>query len=769
MMVAVRTSICGLLLLAGSAGAAPVSLSQRAQKGNQNGKAQTQDRSITQVVKLLQDLLEGSKTEGDTERKLYGKYKCYCDTNEAEKTTLIEELTQEIAIFEAKIEELLAHNGQLSKDVAKLDADMAQNKQDRKAATALRTTENTAFVATEADLVAAIAQMKDAIKTLSEIGADQSLSSAADHAQYMAGFEGSMLKLKSSLKIALVSASAFVSQEQVAPLQAFIQAPFTGTYSSRSGEVVGILKDMRDTFTKNLASAREVEARALESYNKYTKDMEEAHDAMESEYNNKQGLLSDNDGDLAAKRTQLESAESTKAEAEDFLAKLLDMCAAKKKQYETRVDLRASEETALAEAIAILNSDAAFATFGGVSATSSGAQFFQRGAVIRRHRQLATRAGAGSEAEPRNKAMGFLQAAQDVKGSSPLLGRIISMLQANNPFKVVLEEIKKMLGLIEKEGAADIEQNSWCDKERSETNTGIQASNKKIGELSASITELNTTIFDPSTGLIVQIKNTEDDLEENSNSQVSETKARTEENMVYQKNIGTLVEAEALVEQAVKVLTKYYEKIMADGAFVQMAKDDPAPPSSWDDKYEGQSKAGGSSAIEMLEFILQNTKKEEKQAHDDELASQHSYEDSMQSLKNSEAELQEILVNLKAALASAEKELKLKEEDLAKTEEELAALEAYLLKIKPGCDFITENLDGRITARVKESQSLKDATALLKGSSVYKQAMEEQHQEDLGECKGICEKSEDHVDCKACIGKTSVPGYCAGHPVTAGC
>jgi len=730
----------------------------------------SQDRKITEVVKLLQTMLEKSKADGDTERNLYAKYKCYCDTNEAEKTTLIEELTQEIAILEAKIEELLAHNGQLSKDVARLDADMAQNKQDRAAATALRTKENTAFVATEADLVAAIAQMKDAIKTLSEIGADQTLSSAADHGQYMAGYDGSLLKLKSSLKIALVSASAFVSQEQVAPLQAFIQAPFTGTYSSRSGEVVGILKDMKDTFKKNLASAREVEARALESYNKYTKDMEEAHDAMASEYNTKQGLFSDNDGDLAAKRTQLESAESTKAEAEDFLAKLLDMCAAKKKQYETRVELRASEETALAEAIAILNSDAAFATFGGVSATSSGAQqFFQRGAVIRRHRQLADRAGAGSEAEPRKKAMGFLQAAEDVKGSSPLLGRIISMLQANNPFKVVLEEIEKMLGLIEREGAADIEQKSWCDKERSETNAGIEASNKKIGELSASITELNTTIFDPSTGLIVQIKNTEDDLEENYNSQVSETKARTEENMVYQKDIGTLVEAEALVEQAVKVLTKYYQKIMAEGAFVQMAKDDPAPPSSWDDKYEGQSKAGGSSAIEMLEFILQNTKQEEKQAHDDELASQHSYEDSMQSLKDSEAELQETLVNLKAALASAEKELKLKEEDLAKTEEELAALEAYLLKIKPGCDFITENLDGRITARVKESQSLKDATKLLKGSPVYKQAMEEEHQEDLGECKGICEKSEDHVDCKACLGKTSVPGYCAGHPATQGC
>lgn len=42
---------------------------------------------------------------------------------------------------------------------------------------------------------------------------------------------------------ALMAASAFVSKKQLSKVDAFLQAPFTGAYTSQAGEVVGILKD----------------------------------------------------------------------------------------------------------------------------------------------------------------------------------------------------------------------------------------------------------------------------------------------------------------------------------------------------------------------------------------------------------------------------------------------------------------------------------------------------------------------------------------------
>mmetsp|Transcript_1130 Transcript_1130/g.2493 ORF Transcript_1130/g.2493 Transcript_1130/m.2493 type:complete len:751 (+) Transcript_1130:111-2363(+) len=728
-------------------------------------KVSTKDRKITEVVKLLQSLLEQSKAEGDTEQNLYGKYKCYCDTNEAAKKASIAKLKDEISILESKIEELQASTGGLSTEVAKLDADMTQNLQDRDQATAIRDKEHTEFLAKEADLKQALDQMKLAIETLSNIGADQTLNTAQDHTQYMAGYKGEgLLKLKSSIKSALLAAASFVSQKQVKKVESFLQAPFTGTYAARSGEVVGILKDMRDTFSANLKSAQETEAKAQVAYDKYMKEMKAAYDAMEASFNTKQANLAANDEDLASKRGQLEAAEAALAEDEDFLAKLLDMCAAKKKQYDERVALRTQEQAALSEAIAILNSDAAFTTFGGVNATSDEAESFLQQRSLR---QQSVRRHSDIQADPRRKAIGFLQSAGSTKGSSPLLAKIAAMIQANNPFKVVLAEIEKMIALLEKEGTADVEQKAWCDKERKEANDGIAAADIKIGELTAAIDELTRAIHDPETGLLVQIKETEDSLEQNYNTQVSATKSRTEENVAYQKDISTLVDAEALLEQAIKVLKTYYAKI-TDSALIQVKKDDPAPPATWEDTYKGQS-TGGTSAIEMLEFILKDTKNEERQAHDDELEAQHSFEDLMIELKDSEKAMQESLASLQETLATTEETLHLKQTDLAKTMEEKAALEAYLLKIKPGCDFIDENLEMRNDARAKEKDALTSATSLLKGSPAYAKYTEEKRQEGSGDCKVPCNALEDGVDCKACLAKVTVPAYCAGHPATKGC
>lgn len=53
-----------------------------------------------------------------------------------------------------------------------------------------------------------------AIKTLSEVGADQTLAAAADHKQYMAGHDGALVQLQASVKQALLAASPFVSEKQ---------------------------------------------------------------------------------------------------------------------------------------------------------------------------------------------------------------------------------------------------------------------------------------------------------------------------------------------------------------------------------------------------------------------------------------------------------------------------------------------------------------------------------------------------------------------------
>merc|ERR1719499_1476856 len=118
------------------------------------------------------------------------------------KNEEIEKLTLQIGLLENKIEELQASTGILSEEVAKLDADIAANKEATKQAIALREKENKAFVAFSEDMTEAIASMKEAIEVLAEVGADQTMEKAAQgHTQYMADFKGaSLLKLQTTIK-----------------------------------------------------------------------------------------------------------------------------------------------------------------------------------------------------------------------------------------------------------------------------------------------------------------------------------------------------------------------------------------------------------------------------------------------------------------------------------------------------------------------------------------------------------------------------------------
>merc|ERR1719191_249641 len=84
----------------------------------------TGDRTITKVVKILQNMMEKSKAEGDKERELFGKFKCYCDSNELKKKESIADLTKQIGILGSQIGELQGSTGGLSSECAQLRTSM---------------------------------------------------------------------------------------------------------------------------------------------------------------------------------------------------------------------------------------------------------------------------------------------------------------------------------------------------------------------------------------------------------------------------------------------------------------------------------------------------------------------------------------------------------------------------------------------------------------------------------------------------------------------
>merc|ERR1719158_901773 len=132
------------------------------------------------------------------------------------------------------------------------------------------------------------------------------------------------------------------------------------------------------------------------------------------------------------------------------------MCEKKAKEFEQRNMLRTNEQAAISKAIAILNSDAAFEAFGKVKSTKSGATSFLQ---IQQHSHESSH-----ESKLRSKIIKLLEGAAR-KQKSLKIARIVTMLQAVNPFDTVLEEIKKMIAIIEQEEEDDVKQKEWCESE----------------------------------------------------------------------------------------------------------------------------------------------------------------------------------------------------------------------------------------------------------------------------------------------------------------
>merc|ERR1719482_2252843 len=516
------------------------------------------DRTITKVIKMLQGMLVKSKADGEKDLKLFAKYKCYCDSNEATKKKEIDDGAKQIDLLSGEIAALQGENGVLSTENAELEMAMGDNERARTTADSLRTKANDDFKAEEEDMVNAIGQMDQAIDTLAAIGADQTAAKASLMSQEKFMSHGtakaSLIKMKSNVKDALKAASVFLNDKQKRSLTSFIQAPFGGAYQSQSGEIVGILKNMRDTFKSNLADSRQRENTSQEDYDKFSKVKTDNFDKMKKVFEKNEEVMGTNDDEVATKKSSKADAEVSFLEDSQFLEKLTALCAKKTKEYEKRKMMRSNEEAAVAQGISILNSEEASAAFGDIKATTEGGtgpMFMQ----IAKHSSL-------SYEGVRPKVQHMIQHAA-MKLKSLKLARIAVALEKGNPFEKVVKSVEDMVELIAKEEKADDEQKAWCDSEREEAFSTKADKEDGIDGLIQKIDSLDDTVNNEETGLKAQKAEAYESLKQNRADQKTTIKERKEEILVYHSVIENLHDAEKTLLRATKVLKKYYEWMKA--------------------------------------------------------------------------------------------------------------------------------------------------------------------------------------------------------------
>jgi len=236
--------------------------------------AEAKNRPVSKVVTLLKDMLKQLEKEAEEDEEIYDQLACWCETNDKEKTKSIADAEAHIEDLTTKIEELTAGSSRLNTEIKNLEKEVAENQNALDQATAIRQKELAEFNAEEKDLLQSISALASAVTVLSKHNGaliqmpESHLASIAATVNYQLSKWAPLLKgvLKHSERKAL---AAFVQNPQDALIQQ------KSGYAPQSGEIFGILKQMKESFETNLADTQKEEMQNQKAYDELKAAKEE--------------------------------------------------------------------------------------------------------------------------------------------------------------------------------------------------------------------------------------------------------------------------------------------------------------------------------------------------------------------------------------------------------------------------------------------------------------------------------------------------------------
>merc|ERR1719379_1156116 len=192
---------------------------------------------MRKVVTMLQMMMKKVEVEGKKEDELFEKFFCYCDGTGASLQKAIEDAEAKIPQLESDIKEAESMKDQLGGDVDGAKSDRAAAKEAIAKATSMREKEAAAFAKENAEDKSNLDALTKALAAIEK------------------GMAGGFLQTKAASVLRALSLSQDMPGGDRDILTSFLTAGDGNGYAPASGEIVGILKQMKDTMEKDLAEA----------------------------------------------------------------------------------------------------------------------------------------------------------------------------------------------------------------------------------------------------------------------------------------------------------------------------------------------------------------------------------------------------------------------------------------------------------------------------------------------------------------------------------
>jgi len=693
---------------------------------------------ISRVVNLLKEMGATLKKEMDEDEELYEKLACWCNNNKYEKNEAIEAAEAQIADLEAKIEALTAKIAELKTLIAETTKDLAANTEELNTATELRQKQLKEMHGYELDAIQNIENLKAAIIVLGKHHAafpQISLLGVKDSSHHKKGkdspserqFDTFMRKHdfaddSSVVKTADVAVTKFFQDQSGSEVPASSSAPKSPWsnqdqttvskamhsvnaflqshgrsvvslgYAPQSGEILGIMKQLKEEMEGDLSEEQKTEAARAGAFDELREAKTAEIAAQEKLLEEKKAELAQAEFDVANAKEDLEMVQGSLSEDEKTLIEMTKTCKEADDNFLMRKKSRMEEIQAVSATIEILTSDEARDTFNGaykfvqVEQSSTGSQKRKRAAQLLR------------SAAKRNNA--------------PQLSVLASSVELD-AFTEVKKMIDDLIVKLKTQQADEVKKKDWCDSEFQENTMQTMKAEDLQKDQTQQIEDLDTSI-----------KTLKDEIGA-AKSQIAEMQlmmqrageARVKENTDFQKTVMDQVATQEILAKALDKLATFYDLLQVKEKQGHSAQANSKHNGKQPAQMEYKKSAGGSGVMSMIEKLIYDAKELEADSKKSESEAQAAYEEYVANTNASVLELQTAVVTKSEELAVAEKTLVETQEALEGTTQDLEDLAKYKAGLHEDCDYLLKNFQIRQESRQAEIESLQQALQILSGAA----------------------------------------------------
>jgi len=697
---------------------------------------------IRKIVVMMENMQKEIEAQQAKDQELYDKFMCFCDNGAADllKTASDAEAAGKAAA--AQLEANTAEKAQLEEDLKTHASDLSNAEKDLAEATNIREKQKSEFDATIGTKKSSEAALGKAIPAIEKgMGGAALLEFLGD-----AGIKQMKRAIRSSQSITGSGRDSVAS---------FLQGATPG-----SGEILGMLKSMKDELSRDVAQLEKDEASAVAGFTDMKaskeKEIEFADESIESK-KERVGVLA---VEIVKGKDAVEDNAAEAAAAKKFAATLAEQCATKKKEWAEISKQRADEIAAIGEAIGILTDDDALDVFKKSLPGAALVQAQPEARGYRGHRNMFT--GEMSFLQAKKAPAQRLQKAQAIlattssSNKAPGMGLMFLTLKSKMrlaekgavDFSEIFKMIDEMIAILTKDNKDDATQKDFCIAELTKSESEKAATDDKLDSLASSISELT----DKSAEVAENIKSLQEGIASLDKDVAEATEQRKTEHEEYSETLKLSEVALQLIGKAKNRLQKFYnpalykappkkemsmeEKIIAAGssALVQQEAefDAPsftqvrslrrveskvAPPEAPEAPggFKKNEKSGGVMAL--MDMIMGELKQSLTESKMEEKYAQKEYVELMGDSQESRATDLKSITEAESSKADLESSLTEAKENQMLTLEQSKNVIATIAKLHGACDFILKNFELRLNARTAEIEGLKTAKAVLAGAN----------------------------------------------------